>query len=204
MTDQNVLPFPVQSTTDHTLKGPGKPAYGTPPEILEVVRVLLGNIDLDPCSSPQFNLNVRATQFFTEQDNGIEHRWQGNVYLNPPGGRARPGARAWWDKLCQEYKAGNVGSAVYMSFALDSFQWSQAKGRTPVLAFPTVIFAKRIRFTVEGPEGFPVATKSPSKPNALTWLPPATVSPGERINLVALFASLLTQAGHECIPIVRV
>lgn len=176
---------------------PQKSDYGTPPEIAECTRALLGGIDLDPCSSPLFNEHVKATYIYTTEQNGIDMPWFARVYLNPPGGKARPRAKAWWQKLVEEYKAGNVHSAVYMSFALDSFQWSQGKGTTPILSFPTVVFAKRIKFYVEE-NGGTTQTKAPTRPCALTWLPPAGLTD---LGAFKVFRDVLAVAGHECFAV---
>lgn len=176
------------------------PNYGTPPAIAECVRAFLGGIDLDPCSSAVFNAHcVKATYFYDEEKNGLDQPWLGRVYLNPPGGRAKPGARAWWQRLVDEYDAGNIFSACYMSFALDTFQWSQKAKRTPVLSYPTIVFADRIKFLVEN-EGEVVETKQPYKPCALTWLPPKQVEE-ERAAMLALLVEILEEAGHPCVGV---
>jgi hypothetical protein len=175
---------------------PQKSDYGTPPEIAQAVTALLGAIDLDPCSSAEFNKLVGATYIYTEADNGLDQTWGGRVYLNPPGGKAKPRAKAWWQRLVDEYESGVVHSAVYMSFALDSFQWSQAKGVRPVIDYPTVVFAKRVKFyVVEGGEA--TQTKAPTRPCALTWLPPKVLGTLDR-GLIKAFEGALGQVGHAC------
>ena len=56
----------------------------TPPEFIESARLVMGSIDLDPASNEHANKTVKASNIFTEQDNGIQHSWYGNVWLNPP------------------------------------------------------------------------------------------------------------------------
>lgn len=56
----------------------------TPKEYIEAARSVMGSIDLDPASNDFANKTVKATQFFTEEDNGLIREWFGNVWLNPP------------------------------------------------------------------------------------------------------------------------
>ncbi len=56
----------------------------TPEKIVELVRGLMGAIDLDPASSEVANRRVRATRFYSQ--GGEIPFWRGRVFLNPPGG----------------------------------------------------------------------------------------------------------------------
>lgn len=59
----------------------------TPPEVVEVVHVTFGAIDLDPASSPRANEIVGASKIYTADDNGLDldNVWLGVTLLNPPG-----------------------------------------------------------------------------------------------------------------------
>lgn len=56
----------------------------TPEKYIELAREVMGTIDLDPASNDFANETVRANTFFTEEMNGLEQGWFGNVWLNPP------------------------------------------------------------------------------------------------------------------------
>ncbi len=56
----------------------------TPPDFLDRVRLVLGEIDLDPASSAFAQKTVGAKRFFTKKDNGLTKSWSGNVFCNPP------------------------------------------------------------------------------------------------------------------------
>lgn len=59
----------------------------TPSEIVEAARAVMGNIDLDPASTAFVNKNlVKAVKYYTVRTNGFSKQWEGNVFLNPPGG----------------------------------------------------------------------------------------------------------------------
>lgn len=63
----------------------GKMEWYSPTRIVAAAREALGGtIDLDPASCPAANGVVRATQFFTEADNGLTKDWHGRVWMNPP------------------------------------------------------------------------------------------------------------------------
>ena len=56
----------------------------TPNYIMKSVREVLDNIDLDPASCELAQNIVKAKEYYTEQSDGLNHEWYGNVYLNPP------------------------------------------------------------------------------------------------------------------------
>jgi hypothetical protein len=71
--------------------------------------VMLGEIDLDPASCAQANEVVKAKQFFTESDNGLQCQWHGRVWLNPPYGGL---AGKFIAKLVEEIEARRVSEAI--------------------------------------------------------------------------------------------
>lgn len=110
----------------------------TPVEFLPYIDALLGDIDLDPCTTEKANQEfIRAKNFYTQEDDGlnIEIPWTGKVYLFPPSyGRCswnkvrgtwrwglRGGAnscspsKAWFNRLVKEWKLGNVYEALMFS-----------------------------------------------------------------------------------------
>lgn len=56
----------------------------TPVEYLESARAVLGTINLDPASNDFANERVQAEMYYTEDDNGLNQEWYGNIWLNPP------------------------------------------------------------------------------------------------------------------------
>ena len=59
----------------------GKDEWLTPPEIIRA----LGEFDLDPCA-PIVRPWATAKNHYTIEDNGLEQKWFGRVWLNPPYG----------------------------------------------------------------------------------------------------------------------
>lgn len=87
----------------------------TPPKYIEAAREVMGGIDLDPASCATANQIVKATAYYTKEQNGLEQNWKGRVWLNPPYGRTvrmkatrKSTIGLFIEKLLQEYEHGNV------------------------------------------------------------------------------------------------
>lgn len=62
----------------------GLQEWYTPPDIIESARLVMGAIDLDPASHPTAQKSIRATKYYTANDDGLSHKWEGRVWMNPP------------------------------------------------------------------------------------------------------------------------
>ena len=74
----------------------------TPPALL----ALLGDFDLDPCA-PVERPWATAAEHFTRFDDGLNRRWRGRVWLNPPYGTAEQ----WLQRLADH------GNGIALIFA---------------------------------------------------------------------------------------
>ena len=83
----------------------------TPIYVISSVREVLGTINLDPASCDRAQEVIQAEEYFTEEDNGLEKPWYGNVFLNPP--YQMPKIRQFTDKLIKELP--NIGSAILLT-----------------------------------------------------------------------------------------
>jgi len=72
------LKKPVQSNNS------GNNDWHSPSDIIEAARDTMGSIDTDPASSEIANKTVKAAVYYTEQTNGLDKTWGGNVWMNPP------------------------------------------------------------------------------------------------------------------------
>jgi ParB family chromosome partitioning protein len=93
--------------------GSGENEWYTPAEYIEKARRVLGTIDLDPASCDEANKTVKATEYFTEEVDGLSQEWHGNVWLNPP--YSRDLMPAFVEKLKASVCHGDVGAAIMVS-----------------------------------------------------------------------------------------
>ena len=90
----------------HRTRFTGENEWYTPAEYIEAVRACLGAIDVDPASSARAQESVRASRFFTRDNDGLRHDWHGRIWLNPP--YSQPDIARFVDKLLAEIGAGRV------------------------------------------------------------------------------------------------
>jgi hypothetical protein len=122
-------------------QGTGEFERYTPEKYIEVVRRVLGEIDLDPASCDIAQRTVRATNYFTEKDNGLNQEWYGRVFLNSPYLRKLIGL--FVTKLVGELRAGRTTAAIMLSNNSTDTEWfREASEACKAICFTT----GRIRF----------------------------------------------------------
>ena len=110
----------------------------TPAEYIPYISALLGDIDLDPCSTHNANAQfLRAKKIYTLKEDGLNMQdpWTGKTYLFPPtygrcsfskergtwrwSSRAGPSSKApsiiWFKRLVREWKLRNIPEALFFS-----------------------------------------------------------------------------------------
>ena len=128
----------------------------TPKYILDAVIACLGAIDLDPCSNSLEIPNVPAARHYVAEDNGLVHRWDGRVFLNPPFGHD---VEHWFSKLYLERSAGRTTEAVVLwKSATETAAWKTLTAMSCRVCFPSA----RIRFTGPSGDDGPGPTFSPA------------------------------------------
>lgn len=95
----------------------------TPAHIIEAARACMGGIDLDPASCVEANRIVRATQFYTREQDGLSREWKGRVWLNPPYGRGV--VEAFAEKLLLSLRSASVEAAILLTNNCSDTEWWQ-------------------------------------------------------------------------------
>lgn len=111
----------------------------TPPEILEPVVGVLGEIDLDPCSDGAPAPNVPAGHHFTRSEDGLSREWFGRVFMNPPYGHV---ISDWVERLIGEFEEGAVEEAVALTPARTDTAWFRK-----LRPYPRCFLHGRLRFS---------------------------------------------------------
>jgi ParB family chromosome partitioning protein len=160
---------PRQPTRARTWTGDVE--WYTPPEFLEAAEAVLGAIDLDPASSDaqQAASSVKATNYFTIENNGLDRPWRGRIWLNPPY------ARGWIDrfvtKMVRSYRSGEMSSGILLTnSATETKWWQEAAGACEALCFPK----GHVRFLKMMNGSLSTGGSSPSHPHTLFYFGPDT------------------------------
>lgn len=155
----------------------GSCEHGSPPVAVELGRHTLGGIDLDPCSSGYWQrYTTQATTYYDREANGLTQPWFGRVWINPPGGDKERGersqVRAFWERLVDQWRAGKIDGACWLSFSLELLVQLQGSPAHP-LNFPTLIFCERLDYLRRPPSGSgpPKPGGAPTHGSAMTLLP---------------------------------
>lgn len=77
----------------------------TPQETFDALNAEF-NFTLDVCATPE---NAKCDRYFTEEENGLEQKWEGSVWCNPPYGR---GIINQW--IRKGYESSLKGATVVM------------------------------------------------------------------------------------------
>jgi len=110
----------------------------TPANIIDLAHAVMEGIDLDPASCEQANNVVKATTYYSIEDNGLSCPWYGRVWLNPPYGDA---VGRFVDMLCAQFGQGSVSEAVLLVKAATDTDWFE-----PLFQYPICFIHGRVRF----------------------------------------------------------
>ena len=120
----------------HVAQATGDMEWYTPDSILEIARVTMGGIDLDPASCAAAQERVKAGRYFDCGDDGLKQQWSGRVWLNPP--YARGIITRFACKLAEEVRAGHIPAALWLSNNATETAWfSELTSVATAMFFPT-------------------------------------------------------------------
>lgn len=96
--------------------------WNTPASLLELVRHVMGGIDVDPASNLEAQTLVQAGTFYTVETDGLAHEWPGRAFVNPPYSNVAP----FVAKLLAEFDAGRTTEAIVLVNARTGAGWFQS------------------------------------------------------------------------------
>jgi hypothetical protein len=105
-------------------QGTGEFERYTPAQYIEAARRVLGGIDLDPATCKAAQKTVRASKYFTIENDGLARAWHGRVWLNPPYHRDL--LSAFVDKLGKEIGDGRVTATILLTNNCTDTEWFAA------------------------------------------------------------------------------
>ena len=140
--DENVLTYPMP----HVAHNNGDNEWYTPPKFIEAARVVLGEIDCDPASSEIANRTVRATMFYTVEQDGLIQPWGKRVWMNPP--YAQPLVADFTRALLEKVDTGEVEQACVLVNNATETAWFQ-----DMLVVASAVCLPRGRVRFIDPEG---------------------------------------------------
>ena len=105
----------------------GNNEWYTPSIYLASVRDVLGTIDLDPASSHAAQEAVKATKYYTIEDNAFLYAWDGRVFLNPP--YTQPLIHQFIQRLVDEFEVQHVVEAILLTHNYTDTAWFHLAGK---------------------------------------------------------------------------
>ena len=115
----------------------------TPQPVLVMAEWVVGKaFDLDPCSAPEAPAWGMVKKSYTVDENGLDQRWGGNIWLNPP--YVRYLTDKWVQRGVREVQRGSARS-VMMLLRSGVSGWYYDVLSHP-LCFGAAFFKQRIRF----------------------------------------------------------
>lgn len=107
----------------HVGHNSGENEWYTPKKYIDAAREVMGEIDLDPASSDKANKVVCATEYYTKENDGLNKKWEGNVWMNPP--YAQSLIEKFIDKMVKSFNEDSINQAIVLVNNATETGWFQ-------------------------------------------------------------------------------
>lgn len=94
----------------------GKDDWATPDLLYSQIVTIFGEFDLDPCADIT---NTKCPMWFTESQNGLDQKWFGKVFVNPPYSKVKD----WVYKACDSIHYGHCDQVVMLVASRTDTKW---------------------------------------------------------------------------------
>lgn len=129
----------------HRVSYTGNNEWYTPKEYTDLARKVMGNLDVDPASNVEAQEWIKATKFYTSENDGLVQHWIGSVWLNPP--YSQPLMNTFVDKLLTEITAKHTTQAIVLvNNSTDTIWFHRLSKKSDAMCFTR----GRIKFTSPG------------------------------------------------------
>lgn len=137
-----VMSQPMSVLTSHASQD-----WYTPPDIIELVRSVLGVIDLDPASDALPQTWIKANRFYSKPQDGVFESWDAStVWLNPPYGKDskcnRSNQQLWSALMASKYEGGVFKQGILLINSTHGYKWYEDLWTR----YPVCLARERIRF----------------------------------------------------------
>ncbi len=123
----------------------------TPPELIALVRDVLGPIDLDPASCATANAIIGARHFYTKEQDGFHYTWNArNVFLNTPFGKSKNQSLAglWIARMAEQFQANVFQQGIALTHSRPGYEWWETLTRL----YPVCLTRKKFDFIPADPK----------------------------------------------------
>jgi len=112
----------------------GNNEWYTPQKYIDAARSVMGNIDLDPATSESAQKRINADRYFTEDCDGLERKWYGRVWLNPP--YSQPLIYLFIDKLVSQIESDSIRECILLTHNYTDTAWFHlAESKAALICF---------------------------------------------------------------------
>jgi len=107
----------------HVMNNSKNDEWYTPKYIVDIARNIMGNIDLDPASCFLANQIVNADKYYSLEDDGLQQKWFGRVWLNPP--YSKMAIKRFSETFLEKYKMKEFDEGIILVNNATETRWFQ-------------------------------------------------------------------------------